>query len=70
MEDFLRYPFGALIFGGACTWRGLFSEFCGISVDTLYKTHDPQKTDKSDMQMTETVACHSFTVCDINIISL
>ena len=69
-EGFLRYPFGGLIFGGACTWRGLFSEFYGISVDTLYKTHDPQKTDKSDMQMTETVACHSFTVCDINIISL
>ena len=49
-EAFLRYPFGGLIFGGACTWRGLFSEFYGISVDTLYKTHDPQKTDKSDMQ--------------------
>ena len=23
---FLRYEFGGLIFGGACTWRGLFSE--------------------------------------------
>ena len=29
-EDFLRYPFGGLIFGGAYTWRGLFSEFYGI----------------------------------------
>ena len=26
-EDFLRYPFGGLIFGGAYTWSGLFSEF-------------------------------------------
>ena len=28
-EDFLHYPFGGLIFGGAYqyTWRGLFSEF-------------------------------------------
>ena len=50
MEDFLRYPSGGLIFGGACTLRGLFSECYGISFDTLYKTHDPQKTDKSDMQ--------------------
>ena len=29
-EGFLRYPFGGLIFGGACTWKGLFSEFYGI----------------------------------------
>ena len=28
-EDFLRYEFGGLIFGGAYTWRGLFSEFYG-----------------------------------------
>ena len=28
-EGFLRYDFGGLIFGGACTWRGLFSEFYG-----------------------------------------
>ena len=26
-EDFLRYPSGGLIFGGAYTWSGLFSEF-------------------------------------------
>jgi len=26
---FLRYDFGGLIFGGAYTWRGLFSEFYG-----------------------------------------
>ena len=30
MEGFLRYDFGGLIFGGAYTWRGLFSEFYGI----------------------------------------
>ena len=34
-EGFLHYDFGGLIFGGAYTWRGLFSEFYGIS-----KTHD------------------------------
>ena len=30
-EGFLRHRFGGLIFGGACTWRGLFSEFYGMS---------------------------------------
>ena len=29
-EGFLRYEFGGLIFGGAYTWRGLFSKFYGI----------------------------------------
>ena len=29
-ESFLRYRFGGLIFGGADTWRGLFSEFYDI----------------------------------------
>ena len=27
----MRYDFGGLIFGGAYTWRGLFSEFYGMS---------------------------------------
>ena len=31
-DGFLRYRFGGLIFGGAYTWRGLFSEFYGIPV--------------------------------------
>ena len=30
MEGFLRYEFEGLIFGGAYTWRGLFSEFFGM----------------------------------------
>ena len=30
-EGFLHYEFGGLIFGGAYTWRGLFSEFYGMS---------------------------------------
>ena len=34
MEGFLHYQFGGLIFGGAYTCRGLFSEFYGIV--TLY----------------------------------
>ena len=29
-EDFLRYRFGGLIFGGVYTWKGLFSEFYGM----------------------------------------
>ena len=29
-EGFLRYRIGGHIFGGAYTWRGLFSEFYGI----------------------------------------
>ena len=29
-EGFLRYEFGGLIFGGAYTWRDLFSEFYDI----------------------------------------
>ena len=28
-KRFLRYVFDGLIFGGAYTWRGLFSEFYG-----------------------------------------
>ena len=30
MEGFFCYELGGLIFGGAYTWRGLLSEFCGI----------------------------------------
>ena len=29
LTECLRYRFGGLIFGGAYTWRGLFSEFYG-----------------------------------------
>ena len=36
-EGFLRHRFGGLIFGGAYTWRGLFSEFYGILESALYK---------------------------------
>ena len=35
--DFLRYRFGGLIFGGAYTWSGLFSEFYGNSYPFLGK---------------------------------
>ena len=34
-KGFLRYRFGGLIFGGAYTWRGLFSEFYGILTGTF-----------------------------------
>ena len=29
---FLRYEFRGLIFGGAYSWMGLFSDFCGIGL--------------------------------------
>ena len=32
MECFLHYQFGGLIFEGAYTWRGLFSEFYGTAL--------------------------------------
>ena len=32
MEGLLRYRFGGLIFEGAYTWRGLFSEFYSSSM--------------------------------------
>ena len=32
-EGFLCYEFGGLIFVGAYTWRGLFSEFHGTCVE-------------------------------------
>ena len=38
-EGFLRYRFGGFIFGGAYTWRGLFSEFYGIAI----RNTQPQK---------------------------
>ena len=28
----MRYEFGGLIFGGAYTWSGLFSEFYGVMI--------------------------------------
>ena len=37
-EGFLRYQFGGLIFGGAYTWRGLFSGFYGIG-SLFLKSH-------------------------------
>ena len=32
MESFLHYKFGGLIFGVAYKWKGLISEFYGISL--------------------------------------
>ena len=36
IEGFLRYRFRGLIFGGACTRRGLFLEFYGNSLLLLF----------------------------------
>ena len=46
----MRYRFGGLIFGGAYTWRGFFSEFYGtlnvIKVhDVNFVCHDDQGND-------------------------
>ena len=35
-EGCLRYEFGVLIFGGAYTWRDLFSEFYGVFPPCLF----------------------------------
>ena len=34
-EGFLSYEFGGLIFGGAYTWRGSFSEFYGMFINSI-----------------------------------
>ena len=33
----MHYELGGLIFGGAYTWRGLFSEFYGICFSKFYE---------------------------------
>ena len=38
-EGFLHYRFGGLIFGGAYTWRGLFSEFYGMFNKSIDHEH-------------------------------
>ena len=44
-EGFLRHRFEGLIFGGAYTWRGLFSEFYGMFIDAIPVSFAPaQKT--------------------------
>ena len=44
MEGFLRYEFGGPIFGGAYTWRALFSEFYGRSIaDRRVPSNDRRK---------------------------
>ena len=54
-EGFLRYDIWGLIFEGAYTWRGLFSEFYGIS-------ERKQKTFLSDARQSEVVFFHFWTV--------
>ena len=38
MAGVLRYDFAGLIFGGAYTWRGLFSEFYGSTLLTMFRS--------------------------------
>ena len=53
MEGFLSYQFGGLVFGGAYSWQGLFSEFYGISIKMEMKLGgtrqmQPQYRDRRD----------------------
>ena len=44
--EFLLYRFGGLIFGGAYTWKGLFSEFYGmykLSLDHFQGVDSPKR---------------------------
>ena len=43
-EGFLHYRLGRLIFGGAYTWRGLFSEFYGIYFRHSKRNHSYLRT--------------------------
>ena len=45
-EGFLRYRFGGLIFGGAYTLRGLFSEFYGIWLEDRRHRRDQKQERK------------------------
>ena len=45
-EGFLHYDFGGLIFGGAYTWRGLFSEFYGIYKTVIYPYNNSKQEDQ------------------------
>ena len=38
LTEVFFYDFGGLIFGGAYTWRGLFSEFYGTCIETFHKS--------------------------------
>ena len=38
---FLRCKFGGLVFGGAYTWRSLFSELYGNSIENATQRHTP-----------------------------
>ena len=49
-EGFLRYRFGGLVFGEACTWRGLFSEFYGIQpMPVVYIVNHKNKYSRASM---------------------
>ena len=67
-DGFLRYKFGGPIFGGAYTWRGLFSEF--------YGTHEAERfrTDRSclfsEINSNLNDWCSSFDSCYLNIFFL
>ena len=53
-EGFLRYEFGGLIFGGAYTWRGLFSEFYGICTCKLLHDHKGLQAALAEASKTQT----------------
>ena len=63
MEGFLHYRFGGLIFGGAYTWRGLFSEFYGISIINSERNRVNVITFDSFRARTETFARSFSKLC-------
>ena len=52
---FLSYEFGELIFGGAYTWRGLFSEFYGISTPLLVPRSQIHHKNRSSLNIKDGV---------------
>ena len=63
MEGFSCYGFGGLIFGGAYTWRGLFSEFYGIKYTHFVTFQSVNETGTSDFynKISSAVLCYDTT---------
>ena len=66
-EGFLRYDFGGLIFGGAYSWRGLFSEFYGIfslgAPDNVVKSCFYRRRDKCQKPVSDLDIFKEYMLC-------
>ena len=68
----MRYRFGGLIFGGAYTWRGLFSEFYGNFVsspicDTCTGARNIDTGTKSPFVISKNVFNNAFFYCNLSL---